>query len=80
MLEIRLQKAKEIGAHHTIKVTKTQSEDEIVELIKKLLGGEPNKCFECCGSEQSLRVALKVIMIFHNLCKSVMFCRFSNRQ
>ncbi|XP_030754708.1 sorbitol dehydrogenase-like [Sitophilus oryzae] len=60
ILDIKLQKAKELGAHYTIKVERGWQEDDIVEKIKTLLGEEPNKTFDCSGIEQNIRIALKV--------------------
>lgn len=55
-----MQKAKELGAHHTIKIEKGQDEDFIVNKIQELLGERPNKSFDASGAEFSVRVALKV--------------------
>lgn len=60
ILDVKLQKAKELGAHHTIKIEKGQDEDFIVNKIQELLGERPNKSFDASGAEFSVRVALKV--------------------
>ncbi|XP_076252316.1 sorbitol dehydrogenase-like isoform X2 [Rhynchophorus ferrugineus] len=60
ILDVKLQAAKSLGAHYTIKVEKGWQEDDIVEKIKSLLGEEPNKTFDCSGVEQNVRIALKV--------------------
>lgn len=60
MLDVKLQKAKELGADHVLKIEPGQDEDAIVEKIKELLGEEPNKSIECSGAEKSARIALKV--------------------
>jgi L-iditol 2-dehydrogenase len=60
ILEVKLEKAKELGAHHTIKIEKDMKEDDVVEKIKELLGEEPNKTFDCSGAEFCVRIALKV--------------------
>jgi len=60
VFESKLQTAKEIGAHYTIKFEKGMQEDDIVAKIKELLGEEPNKTFDCSGAEQCVRIALKV--------------------
>jgi len=60
ILDIKLQKAKELGAHYTIKIEKDMKEDDIVAKIKELLGEEPNKTFDCTGAEICVRTALKV--------------------
>lgn len=57
---MKLQKAKELGAHHIIKIEKGQEEDAIVAKIVELLGEQPNKTFDCSGAQQSVRIALKV--------------------
>ncbi|ENN79689.1 hypothetical protein YQE_03869, partial [Dendroctonus ponderosae] len=58
--DVKLQTAKELGAHHVIKIEKGMEEDAIVAKIVELLGEQPNKTFDCSGAEQSVRIALKV--------------------
>ncbi|XP_050305729.1 sorbitol dehydrogenase-like [Anthonomus grandis grandis] len=59
MIETKLATAKELGAL-TLKIQPGQNEDEIIENIKKILGGDPNKTFDCTGAEQCVRIACKV--------------------
>ncbi|CAG9769218.1 unnamed protein product [Ceutorhynchus assimilis] len=60
ILSVKLQKAKELGAHYTVKIEPSDKEDDIVAKIKELLGTEPNKTFDCSGAELCVRIALKV--------------------
>ncbi|XP_060523595.1 sorbitol dehydrogenase-like [Cylas formicarius] len=60
ILDVKLQKAKELGADHVIKVDRSMTEDGIVAKITELLGDQPNKSFDCSGVEMNVRIALKV--------------------
>lgn len=58
LVESRLEVAKTLGATHTIKIDKKQSEKDMVELIKTTLGVQPDKTIDCSGAEASSRLAL----------------------
>lgn len=60
VLDIKLQKAKELGATHTLKIEKSLSEEQILKKIVELLGEEPNITFDCTGIEQCVRIAISV--------------------
>lgn len=60
LVDHRLQKAKSLGADHTLLIQKNMTEGDIVKKIKEILGEEPTVSFDCTGIEQCVRVALTV--------------------
>lgn len=60
VLDVKLEKAKELGADYTLKTTRDMTEEEIAKKILDLLKEEPHCSFDCCGVELCVRVALKV--------------------
>lgn len=49
---------KEFGATHTLKLSKDDTEADIVKKIHEALGEEPNVAIECSGAASSVRTAL----------------------
>lgn len=60
VLDVKLQKAKELGADYILKTTKDMSEEDIVQKIKDTLKDEPHSSYDCCGVEMCARVAMHV--------------------
>lgn len=60
VLDVKLQKAKELGADYIVKTTKDMSEEDIVRIIKDTLKEEPHSSYDCCGVEMCARVAMHV--------------------
>lgn len=60
ILDVKLQKAKEVGADYTIKIERNMTEQDIIKKVKELLGEEPTISFDATGVEQCVRVALQV--------------------
>jgi len=56
----RLATAKKIGADYTVLVKQGDSEEELAEQIKNLVGTEPDKTIDCSGFESSMRLAIQV--------------------
>ncbi|XP_044757271.1 sorbitol dehydrogenase-like [Coccinella septempunctata] len=59
LVDIRLKKAKEMGADHVFKIEKDMTEDSIVKVIKDTMGEAPVISLDCTGVELCVRVALK---------------------
>ena len=57
--ENRLQKAKELGADHTVKVTSRDSR-AVAEQITKTLGCQADHTIECTGAQPSIATAIYV--------------------
>lgn len=60
VLDVKLEKAKELGADYVVKTTKDMSEDDIVRVIKDTLKEDPHSTYDCCGVEMCARVAMHV--------------------
>lgn len=74
IVDFRLQRAKEMGADYTLKITKDMAEDSVVQKIKELLGEDPDISLDCSGAEQSVRVALLVNISERGDIDSKLFC------
>ncbi|CAH1958614.1 unnamed protein product [Acanthoscelides obtectus] len=60
ILDMKLQKAKELGANYTIKVDPTWDDVRTAKEIQTMLkGAEPDCCFDCAGGEMIVRTALQ---------------------
>lgn len=60
-MDVKLKKAKELGADYILKTTREMTEKEIAQKIKETLKeGLPHKTFDCCGVELCVRVAMNV--------------------
>jgi len=51
----RLQKAKALGASHTINALEVGTEQEFVTQVETLMSSRPNTVLECSGADQSVR-------------------------
>jgi len=60
MMTDRLKLAKEMGATHTLAVTKDQNENELVKKIHEILGTAPDVTIDCSGFEATIRLAILV--------------------
>lgn len=54
----RLEVAKEIGATHTMLVKIGESETELADRVRSILGSEPDRSIDCSGAEASVRLAI----------------------
>lgn len=57
--EERLATAKTLGADFTLKVDKGSDEQETLKQIHTLMGRAPDRSFDCCGAEMTLRLAIQ---------------------
>lgn len=61
VLDVKLEKAKELGADYILKTTRDMTEEQITQKIREILkDDEPHCSFDCCGVELCVRVALNV--------------------
>lgn len=58
LVESRLNVAKSVGADLTLKIEKTDSEEEILKKIKALLPNDPNISIDCSGVEMTNRLSI----------------------
>ncbi|KPI97076.1 PREDICTED: sorbitol dehydrogenase-like [Papilio xuthus] len=58
ILQSRLDFAKQLGADHTILVTKEASEDQLVQEVRRLLGDSPEVSIDASGAQATVRLAL----------------------
>lgn len=58
IVQDRLKVAKELGATHTLVVSRDQDEKELVKKIHELLGTEPEVTIDCSGFEATNRLAI----------------------
>ncbi|KAF5292050.1 hypothetical protein FQR65_LT11316 [Abscondita terminalis] len=59
LLKSRLDKAKELGADHTVLVDSGTSEEIAIKNITDALGCQPTKSIDCVGFEKTVRVAVQ---------------------
>lgn len=62
--EIRLQKAKNLGADFIFNVQCQRDAKMLAKQIEDLMGGQPDCSMECTGDEPSLQLAIFVIWKF----------------
>lgn len=67
VLDVKLEKAKELGADYVVKTTREMTEQDITQLIRDTLKEEPHASFDCCGVELCVRVALNVSLIRYKI-------------
>lgn len=60
LIDDKLDRAKELGADCTLKITKSMTNENIVERVKSMLGEEPTVSLDCSGVDQTGNVALDV--------------------
>ncbi|XP_038222008.1 sorbitol dehydrogenase-like [Zerene cesonia] len=58
ILESRLETAKQLGADHTILVSRDSNEAELVKKVHELLGEHPNISIDASGAQSTVRLAL----------------------
>lgn len=58
LMENRLKMAKELGAKHTLLVSKEMSVGEMVKSVHKTFGTEPDISIDCSGAESTTRMAI----------------------
>lgn len=58
IFQSRLDFAKQLGADHTLLVTRDSNEPELVKKIHELLGEHPDVSFDASGAQASVRMAL----------------------
>jgi len=56
--ENRLEKARELGAHYTLKITPGTSAEDLAKQVHEVLGCAPDKTVECSGAESSIKLAI----------------------
>lgn len=64
MIQGRLDMAKELGATHTLLVSRDLDEKTIVKKIHEVMETVPSKTIECCGGETTSRLAILVGVLF----------------
>lgn len=65
LVEDRLVVAKQLGAHHTLKIERSQTPQAIAKTVEELLGDMPDRTIECTGAETAIQTGIyvsKVIM------------------
>lgn len=60
LVQQRLDVAKELGATHTLLLTRDQTAEETAELVCKKMTAAPDHSIDCCGAESSARLAIFV--------------------
>lgn len=63
VLPARLEFAKQIGADHTLLVTRESNEADLVKKVHELLGGHPDISIDASGAQATVRLALLVSII-----------------
>ncbi|KAG6457665.1 sorbitol dehydrogenase [Manduca sexta] len=58
ILESRLEFARQMGADHTLLVTRESNEGELVRAVHELLGGHPDVSFDASGAQATVRLSL----------------------
>ncbi|XP_014359369.2 sorbitol dehydrogenase [Papilio machaon] len=58
ILQSRLDFAKQLGADHTILVTRDASEEQLVQEVRRLLGDSPDVSIDASGAQATVRLAL----------------------
>ncbi|EDW81796.1 uncharacterized protein Dwil_GK12254 [Drosophila willistoni] len=58
LVQSRLDVAKELGATHTLLLTKEQSAEDTVKLVTQKMSAQPDVTIDCCGAESSVRLAI----------------------
>ena len=60
MDESRLKFAKELGATHTLKIERGQTEEQAAAKIEEILGGQPDRTIECSGAQFCVNLGVYV--------------------
>jgi len=58
MVENRLELAKTLGAHHTVKITPGVEVADLVKEVETKMGVRPDVTIECSGAESSIKLAI----------------------
>ncbi|XP_068153185.1 sorbitol dehydrogenase [Drosophila tropicalis] len=58
LVQSRLDVAKELGATHTLLLTKEQSAEDTVKTVTQKMSAQPDVTIDCCGAESSVRLAI----------------------
>jgi len=58
MVENRLELAKTLGAHHTVKITPGVEVADLVKEVEAKMGVRPDVTIECSGAESSIKLAI----------------------
>ncbi|VEN48539.1 unnamed protein product [Callosobruchus maculatus] len=61
VLDVKLEKAKQLGADYILKVDPSWNDEKTAKEIQSILrGAEPDSCFDCTGGEIIVRTALQI--------------------
>ncbi|XP_067636362.1 sorbitol dehydrogenase-like [Eurosta solidaginis] len=58
LVQQRLDVAKELGATHTLLINKNDTAEDVVKQVHAVMGAEPDKSIDCCGTESTTRVSI----------------------
>ncbi|XP_011189502.2 sorbitol dehydrogenase [Zeugodacus cucurbitae] len=58
LVQQRLDVAKELGATHTLLMSKDDSAEEVAKKVHQVMGVEPDKSIDCCGAESTTRLSI----------------------
>ncbi|XP_073834505.1 sorbitol dehydrogenase-like [Musca autumnalis] len=58
LVQQRLDVAKELGATHTLLMSRDSSPEDTAKEVEKLMGVQPDKTIECCGAESTTRLGI----------------------
>ncbi|XP_075979291.1 sorbitol dehydrogenase-like [Anticarsia gemmatalis] len=58
VLQSRLDFAKQLGAEHTLLVSRDSNEDELVKKIHQMLGAHPDVSFDASGAQATVRLSM----------------------
>ncbi|XP_030246323.1 sorbitol dehydrogenase-like, partial [Drosophila navojoa] len=58
LVQHRLDIAKELGATHTLLLTRDETAEQVAIRVRKAMGEEPDMSIDCCGAESTTRLAI----------------------